>query len=132
MKQGKLFRIDWGSYEDSNYELFTHPTKTKTQFDKDIKKIIELYRLSFINGTPKEGYIGCDDLANVITDGLLEMGYTNPEIIELQVGYQGIINEKKSFANPNDQYEEKKLCGEDLFDRIVAHNKALSAFHHNL
>ncbi len=111
----KTFELYWSYYEDYSYWLFSHPKKTKKQFQAYVKMLLREYGNDYLK---EEGsWAGASGWIEKVAEKLTIIGYTKvlPERFGFFGGY--ILRED------DDGKEWSKIVGKDLFDKAIKHNE---------
>ena len=118
----KIFELYWYDWDESQSWLFSHETKNKTEFKKDVHLLLSKYsneflEEQFIDRAECGGYIHMSDFLELISNKFSELGYKEFETIK--VGFIGNAIETSTHK------ELKKIIGIDNFKKIINYNKNL-------
>jgi hypothetical protein len=112
------FELSWCWYEDYCPHIFSHETKTKVEFDADVKNLMKKYGNEYMG--QENSWVGAH--------GWIE--FTSKKLPEL--GYIPIIPETYSVFGANiirdcdeDSIKFGNIIGEDLLNKASEHNRQL-------
>lgn len=111
----KLFELYWIWYEEHSYWLFTHPNKTKKQFEADVKMLLREYGNDYLK--EEDSWAGARGWIELIAEKLPVIGYTKiePESTGFFGGY--------ILRKDDDGKEWEKIVGKELMEKAIKHNK---------
>jgi len=114
----KIFELSWRCYEDYCPYLFSHETKTKEEFNEDVKSILIKYGNEYIN--QETSWVGASDWIKYIVDKMPELGYqlVKPEIFSIWGAF--IID-----GDDETDIDFGNIVGIDLLHKAIEHNNNL-------
>ena len=111
----KLFELTYWYFEDKNSELYSHPDKTREQFEEDIKMLLAKYGEEYLEKTKEEGCIaGQMDWLFFASSKLQELGYSRVFPNEVMFSGGNIIDERDT--------DWKEIVGERLSNKALKLN----------
>ena len=114
----KIFELAWTWYEDYRPFLFSHETKTKEDFEADVKSLMIKYGDEYIK--QETSWVGASDWIEYISTKMSELGYETVTPERFSIFGAFIVD-----GNADDDIEFGKIIGEELFEKAIEHNKNL-------
>lgn len=113
-----LYILSHSDHDSYCPSMFLHnENKTQERFESDVKSLIEKH---FDELFIEEYWIGASRVIDLVSSKLSDLGYYAPNFISMDAFGAGIVED------PNDKEDSefaKKFLSEDMFDRIIEHNK---------
>lgn len=116
----RIFKLEWGSYEDAKHILFTNPqVKSEAKFKKDIKSILLKHGKNFLSHNNNiDMIIGQNDFGELVASKIQELGYEPIEPIH--------FNFERFYVDKNNsldwQKEFSEIGGKRLHKMVNSHN----------
>jgi hypothetical protein len=121
-----IFELAWNWHEDYVPYLFSHDSKTKEEFNSDVKALLKKYGNEYID--QETSWVGAPGWIEHVVKKLPELGYIRiiPEQFSVFGAY--IIECKE---HDEDDFAFGDIVGEDLLKKAVEHNKKMEQEHVN-
>ena len=118
IKNERVFELAWTWHEDYTPYLFYHPTKTKDEFNSDVKLMLIKYGNEYI--ASETSWVGASRWIEYVANKMPELGYKqiNPKAFHFFGAY--IIK-----GDDDDDKEWCKIVGKKLLNKAIKHNKTL-------
>lgn len=115
-----VFELAWTWYEDYCPYLFSHDSKTKEEFNSDVKMLLKKHGQEYLD--QETSWAGAARWVEFVAGKLPELGYSRitPEAFSIFGAY--IIECRE---HDDDDFAFGEIIGEDLLKRAVEHNKNL-------
>jgi hypothetical protein len=116
-----IFELSWVWHEDYVPYLFSHDSKTKNDFESDVKNLFKKYGQAYID--QETSWVGASRWVEFIAKKLPELGYTRiiPEAVSVFGAYIIQCRER----DEDDFAFGEEFIGKGLLKKAVAHNKKL-------
>ena len=114
----RTFELYWSWYEEHAYWLLSHPTKTKKQFQADVKKLLRKYGDEYLK--KEDSWASARGWIKFVAEKLVGIGYA--KVLPESFGFFG----GNILENDDDGMRWKKLVGEELFGKAIKHNKKVT------
>ena len=116
-----LFEISWNDYDSYEYNLLTHPEKTKDTFDADVEVAIRVVGAEYVEN--EDGYIHIWTWLELAMEYMIgHLGYTEIKPIR-HPSFGSLMIETDDLEYLSEAHERwRGIIGEDLFAKIVRHN----------
>lgn len=111
----RLFELIYWYFDDKSSELYSHPDKTREQFEEDVKMLLVKYGEKYLKKVKKEKCLaGQMDWLFFASSKLQELGYSR--VIPNEVMFSGgnIIDERDT--------DWKDIVGQKLFNKAMKLN----------
>lgn len=109
----KYFRITWSWYEEVEYYIFAHQTKTQKEFLSDWNNLLISKGEEYLQ--QEKSWAGANGWIDYCQKYMEDLGYERIEFIDWNF-FGGYILDKKS----TDNFE--KIVGESLVEKAIQHN----------
>jgi hypothetical protein len=118
MEGSRIFRLSWSWYDECEQYLFTHLTKTREEFERDVKELMRLFGDEYL--AREESWASMSNWVSLVAEKLPGRGYiaVKPEECSISGGF--IIRKKGKMER-----ELVDLVGKELWDKAVRHNEAV-------
>lgn len=120
-----LFKIEWEWYEDYYHHVFSHDSKTHSDWIRDCNIACQQATRQLLRGKYRYcNYIGASEIIARSVTFLKKMGYTTPKIVKFSV-FGNCIPEK-SREDKEESQDFIKVIGQELYDKICEHNEKIN------
>lgn len=121
MLKDNLFNIVCSGYDGNSSWLFSHPTKSKVDFDRDMKFLFKKYSNDYIE--QEESWVTTDEWLEFIVKKLPELGYE-----EVITGCDFVLEStivKKEENDTRNNFKLERLAGKELLEKALLKNEEL-------